>query len=189
LNDSTFLGLPLQTWEFINTFAPWLSAAATICAVVLSLYLAFIRNRPKLRVRATHVVIVEQGGMAPYPSYVLINVVNVGDKRVRVTGIGWEFGVWRWKGSGVQLPNIDNVSNKVPLELEQGQEGNWFIPSDNWCDGIARKFLLPHWRWNLVTMRVWVSTAAGLTFRSRVRDKFLRQKLTRHCRTINTKGF
>jgi hypothetical protein len=40
-----------ETWRFINTFAPWLSAIGTLTAVAVSLYLARRSDRQKLEVR------------------------------------------------------------------------------------------------------------------------------------------
>jgi hypothetical protein len=41
-----------ETWRFINTFAPWLSAVGTLVAVAVSLYLARKSNRIELEVSA-----------------------------------------------------------------------------------------------------------------------------------------
>jgi hypothetical protein len=45
-----FLGIDQDRWNFINSFAPWLSAVGTLAAVFMSLYLAFA-DRTKLRIR------------------------------------------------------------------------------------------------------------------------------------------
>ena len=39
-----------ETWKFINTFAPWVSALGTTAAVIVSLYLALRTARVKIRV-------------------------------------------------------------------------------------------------------------------------------------------
>lgn len=75
-----------QTWQFINTFASWLSALGTISAVIVSLYLATKNRRLDLKVTATQKSLVQIG--MPTRSYVTISAVNLGARAVTITGIG-----------------------------------------------------------------------------------------------------
>ena len=57
------------TWEFINSFSPWLSAFGTIAAVVIALYLARVDKRVRLEVSAGIRLMVTPGSPGPHPEY------------------------------------------------------------------------------------------------------------------------
>jgi hypothetical protein len=82
-----------ETWKFINTFAPWLSAVGTISAVITSLYLARKSRRIHLKVDAGLRTLVQQG--SPAKEYVAITVVNRGDRAATIQSIGWKIGFFR----------------------------------------------------------------------------------------------
>jgi len=151
----TFLGLEQTHWQFINTFAPWLSAVGTLAAVIVSLYLARKRDTPKARLLVYDIMVVTAGDTRPPPHYVQFRVVNEGDRRVRITQIGWRYGLFK-KHHCVQLYE-DSLSSKLPIELEHGQEAQWLIPMKmpdrEWADYFANGFLShapwPVWHWTL----------------------------------------
>src|SRR3989442_3915635 len=60
-----------QFWTFVNSFASWLSAAATVAAVVTALYLARRGDRIRLRVRCGIRIVIAQGdARGQRPEYV-----------------------------------------------------------------------------------------------------------------------
>ena len=69
-----------ETWKFINTFAPWLSAIGTLMAVAVSLYLARHDKRIRLEVNAGHRLLITEGQKGPHPEYLLIRIVNIGHR-------------------------------------------------------------------------------------------------------------
>src|SRR2546428_351481 len=75
-----------QFWTFVNSFAPWLSAVGTICAVITALYLARRGDRIRLRVRCGIRIVVAQGGRpGSAPQYVNLEVTNVGRRTATIT--------------------------------------------------------------------------------------------------------
>src|SRR4029078_4627353 len=92
-----------ETWQFINTFAPWLSAIGTISAVIVSLYFSTKSRRIDLKVDAVLNTIVPQG--MPNRDYVTISVVNMGHRAATITNIGWRIGFFR-KRHFVQVPGV-----------------------------------------------------------------------------------
>jgi multisubunit Na+/H+ antiporter MnhE subunit len=69
-----------ETWQFINSFSPWLSAVGTIIAVIVALYLARLDKRIRLRVSAGHRLVFSAGASIPEnpDEYLVINIVNSG---------------------------------------------------------------------------------------------------------------
>lgn len=172
MDEFTFLGLPRQTWQFINTFAPWFSAAGTITAVCVSLYLAAHQRRPRLKVSAGHRLIIASGMSPPHPQYLVIRVVNTGDRTVRIVHIGWRTGFFR-KRYAVQDVGSSPLSSKLPIDLDHGQEAHWYVPmnfEEGWASYFSKKLLLPSWRSALWSLRVEARTSIGFTFRSPIED-------------------
>ena len=50
-----------ETWLFINSFAPWISAFGTIAAVIVALYLSIREKRVRLRVSAGYRLLIIPG--------------------------------------------------------------------------------------------------------------------------------
>ena len=114
-----------ETWRFINSFAPWLSALGTSAAVIVSLYLARRGARLSVRISANIVKLTEPDS----PEYLRIAVVNRGFRDVPVAGIVWK----RWllgKQVWVVLPPDDAHSTKLPKRLQYGEEAQFFFPTN-----------------------------------------------------------
>lgn len=82
-------------WQFINTFAPWLSAFGTILAVVTSLYLASRKSKIKLEAHVGLRLIIGRGDSAPFPQFLSFQITNVGGRPARISNIGWEVGFFK----------------------------------------------------------------------------------------------
>jgi hypothetical protein len=80
--------LDQETWRFINTFAPWLSAAGTVTAVAVSLYLARQDRRVRLSVNAS-IWILQTLGQEDHEEFITVNVIR-SFREITVTGFGWE---------------------------------------------------------------------------------------------------
>jgi len=73
-----------NTWQFINSFAPWLAAIGTLLAVILSLYLARRDRNIRLTVDAGLVVMVPDGGGSS-EDIIMISATNIGHRSVVLT--------------------------------------------------------------------------------------------------------
>lgn len=88
------MSLDRSTWEFINTFAPWLAAFATTAAVVVALVLARRASRTRLRVRSGMYHIVSEGQrVSDAPLFFQISVVKywfvLGHDRWHYVAVFW----------------------------------------------------------------------------------------------------
>jgi hypothetical protein len=163
-----FLGIPDTTWAFINSFAGWFSAFGSIAAVVTALYLARNQRKPKLRASISHKILFTQGMQNHRPEYICINAVNTGARNVRITNLGGRVGYFK-KQHFVILAVLDGMSSKIPVEIEPGQEANWFLPFKinpemTWTEHIAQDLLKPNWKWKLRSLRFQVYTSVGSVF-------------------------
>ena len=175
--------MELETWRFINTFAPWLSAIGTISAVVVSLYLAQSEKPVRLEVRAGHRIIIDPGRKDEPPEFLYIGAINTGHRVVTITNVGWKLGLFK-KRHGMQIVQKDLYSSGVPVQIDDGEEAKWLIPlgrRDNWIERFSREFLQPRPRWNLFWLRLQIHTSVGKTFGARI-ESGLRKKLLEECR-------
>ena len=175
--------MDVETWKFINTFAPWLSAIGTLSAVTVSLYLARAEKPMKLEVRAGHRIIIGQGQKGKPPGYLYISAINTGHRIATITNVGWRVGLFR-KRHVIQLVQKDIYSSGVPVRIDDGKEAKWLIPldqEDNWIERFSRDFLLPHPHWNLFCLRLQVHTSVGKTFESQI-EKSLKEELLKWCK-------
>ncbi len=167
--DPTFLGLDKAQWELYNSFSNWVSAFATVAAVTVSLYLARKAGKPRAKTSVGHRIVVAPGANGTYPEIIVFRLVNVGDRPIRVTQIGWRTGLWR-KRYAVQL--YDQLqSSPLPVELNHGQEAQWTVPlksrEEPWVDYFAKGMLSPN-RWlSVKTLRAQFHTSVGEVFEAR----------------------
>ena len=167
-----------DTWRFINTFAPWLSALGTLSAVALSLYLARRDKTVRLEVSAGHRLLVTPGTPGPWPEFLAISVVNIGHRDAQITNIGWRVGILR-KRHAIQTTITDGMSSQLPIRLRDGEEAKYFVPMNettNWLDNFASKMLAPLPRVQVYFVRIQVFTTIGRTFEARI-ESSLRDKL------------
>ncbi len=172
-----------ETWRFINTFAPWISALGTISAVMLSLYLARRDKIVRLEVSAGHRLIVTPGAPGPWPEYLSINIVNVGHRDAQITNIGWKVGILR-KQHAVQTTINDGMSSPLPVRLRDGEEAKYLIPLNDttrWLEDFGTKMMTPFPWLQSFFVRVQVFTSISKIFEAPI-EKGLRQKLVEAAR-------
>lgn len=174
-----FLGLDKEHWDFVNSFATWISAFGTVGAVVVSLWLALRPERIALSVSAGIRVVIIPGVQVPPPRYITITAVNRGKRVAKVTGIGWAYGGKRGKKRGtlLQLPGDqrDGMSSPIPVLLDDGQQAQWMYPKEAWLQQVD-KLYSEDWRKTVNSLVVEVSTSVGQTFRAPV-DQTLKDAL------------
>lgn len=165
----------VETWEFINSFAPWFSAFGTLAAVVVSLKLATRDRNIRLRVSAGHRLLITPG-VDERPEYLCIHVVNLGHRDAQLTSIGWKAGIFN-KRYAVQTLTPDGISSSVPIRLKDGEEAKYFISLQNdWLSEFSEEMLSP---WPLVQkyfLKVQVFTSLGEVFESLIETN-LRKKI------------
>ncbi len=174
-----------ETWEFINTFAPWLSALGTIAAVIVALYLSNREKRIRLRVSAGHRMLIIPGqNIQEENEFLVINIVNIGYRSAIITNIGWKVGFIK-KQLGIQMTINDGYSKRIPTKLNEGEEANYYIPLNtetNWINNFLNNFLQPHPRLRLKFTKIQAFTSIGKTFESRI-EKNLEQKILKELKT------
>jgi hypothetical protein len=119
-----------ETWRFVNSFAPWLSAIGTLIAVAVSLYLARRADRPRVRVHTAIARIVVEGQTPAQGVRVLdISVTNHGGRPITVQGLAWRTGLLR-KRHYVQIGPNNRHSARLPAKLDYGDKVAFVFPLD-----------------------------------------------------------
>jgi hypothetical protein len=167
--EPTLFGIGKAEWELYNSFSNWVSALATLAAVLVSLYLARLSGRPRAKVSVGHRLIITPGVKGAHPEVIVFRLVNTGDRLIRVTTIGWRVGLFK-RRYAMQL--FDPVmSNVLPIELAHGQEASWTVPTDNsedpWRTSFSRKMMTPYFWLSCRTLRCVFHTSVGEVFSSR----------------------
>jgi hypothetical protein len=176
-----FLGITDSTWAFINSFAGWFSAFGSIAAVVTALYLARNQSRPKLRASIGHRLLVSRGNPGHRPEYICINAVNIGARKVRITNLGGRVGYFKKRHFIIISPD-NPISHKLPVEIEPGQEANWFIDyelesGETWPDNMVKDLITSN---NLRSLRFYIYTSVGNVFRAGI-EKNIIELLKKAC--------
>jgi hypothetical protein len=186
--EPSLFGIGKAQWEIINSFANWLAAIGTIAAVIVSLYLAN-RSMHKARLSVGLRILVGPGSTKPYPQYVVFNIVNVGERPLRITNIGWRTGLWK-KRHALQLFE-ESMSSKLPVDLTQGETAQWFVPTtapdEPWSSYFARGFLSQHPRIALRTLRGQAFSSLGHIFEAEPEPDLI-SKLREACAVVTAKG-
>lgn len=165
-------------WEFINTFAPWVSAIGSFLAVITSLYFSSTNRKISLEVSASVYQFIENEILE---DYVFIQITNTGYRTVMLRNFSWEFGFFKKKEIGIGVNNIDgSKSTSFPCKLEEGQMAQIAIKihrdNSNYLEEFYDDFLKNHQRFIIKTLAVVVYPTIGKPFKSRVqktlRDEF-----------------
>ena len=116
----------------------WVAALATFAAVVVSLWLSSRRDSVSLRVRIGMRMIV--GGGEPRINILSIEVTNLGERPVKLTGMGWEIGrTKRTKRSAHQVGQGDpRFARRVPLSLDHGESAELGFELEDDTDWFGR---------------------------------------------------
>lgn len=133
--DSEFIALETMIaaqetarWTLWMMYATWTAGAATFSAVLVSLYIA--NMKPKQRIKSTCNTVI----VAPLPGVSMfglsINIANVGIFPVVISSITWVCG---GKQKLVMLFN-SSASQKLPKKLEYGESAMFFAEINNFSD-------------------------------------------------------
>jgi hypothetical protein len=138
---TTLFYIDRETWGFINSFAPWLSAIGTLAAVITSLYLA-LADRSRLRVRAWLYETEIEVHTVPIPGddgerrVVAIRATNPRDKAVFAEEIYWKVGgeiipqSWSLSEAGPEITAPSMLIGGTPMQLvfELGIFQTYYLP-------------------------------------------------------------
>ncbi|MFT7042846.1 MAG: hypothetical protein ACJAW7_001604 [Candidatus Azotimanducaceae bacterium] len=166
--------MSIETWKFINSFAPWFSAIGSLSAVVFALYIARQDKRVRLEVSVGHRLMVEPGSGGPTPSYLSIRVVNVGHREVQLSQLTWKAGIFK-KSHAIQTISRNGISSPLPTRIKDGEEAHYLVSLDGEHDWIAAfvKDFLPNFPWlRLHFVRFNVHTTIGSTFTTKLEKGF-----------------
>ena len=166
--------MTIETWKFINSFAPWFSAIGTVSAVILSLKLARKDRNVKLKVSAGHRVLIAQG-VSERPEYLSIRVVNIGHRDAQIINIGWKAGIFK-KRHAIQILDSNTSSSELPVRLKDGEEATYLISlSDNWLSEFSNTMLKPATFFQMYFLKLQVTTSLGDVYESRLEKNLINE--------------
>lgn len=157
--DSTFVGIDYNTWRFINSFAPWLAAFATLTAVLVALYLARKDKFIKLRI-TTEVSLIQGGGRyAGLPQYISIIIVNQNIRRAIIQYYGFYV-----KSETYQIiPLDDGISSTCPITLNDGESARYMLENKDFLEAADKLN-----KGKLKGLKVYVKTSSGELFTNKL---------------------
>ncbi|SRR5713226_217612 len=161
-----------DTWNFVNSFAPWLSALGTFSAVVVSLYLANRDRRIRLKLTAGIRVIAFSGQtLASGMKVISVEVTNVGFRTVTVSSIFWRVGILK-RVDFVQIPSTIPYSSSLPATLTDGQTASYPLEVSEFerlnFDSFRKAYSSRFRQLAVKCIKIGVLTSTGKVFLSRV---------------------
>ena len=168
-----------EFWEFINSFAPWLSGLGTLLVVAVSLHLARRDERIRLRVSVKDVYYIStpQAGFLPWmkaigmepPSsdvkqFLNIGVVNVGRRTAKISQIGFSF---PYRKAGFLL-GFDKLSSSIPCDLIDGQTADYFYPQERLGNFAMKINTIIKFPFEARLLQAIIFTSVGKTFKKRI---------------------
>ena len=139
----------LTTADKINLFnalGAWVAAIGTISAVIVALYLARLDRIIRVRLSAGHRIVGTGTDMSKFQDNCSIKAVNMGYRKVTITGVGWRVGFFK-KRIYEQILSMPPYPSTMPITLADGEEATWFIPfktldaHPNWIDTFPQEIL------------------------------------------------
>jgi hypothetical protein len=160
-----------ETWQFVNTFAPWLSAFGTIAAVITALHLARRADKIQLQLRVGIRIVAVQGGGGDHGrEYVWVSITNLSRRKANITHLFWKPVPWRKSGL-IWIAPQNQYSSKFPITIDDGESANYALPVDEFRERFRDRasemfsgFVGNVW---LITLRFCASTSTGDTFYQR----------------------
>lgn len=133
-------------WQLINSFSGWFSAAGTILAVVVSLYISFSARSTKIAVTSGVYVFNEDDRDVQYLG---IFVQNVGFRAFyinNVSCISIRVGWFRKRHIGIGINHINfTKSSAFPCMIGEGEQAKLFVrlhdEESRWIDGLKQDLL------------------------------------------------
>jgi len=174
----------LTTADKINLFnalGAWVASIGTISAVIVALYLARLDRIIRVRLSAGHRLVGTGSDRSKYQDHCSIRAVNMGSRKVTITGIGWRTGLFK-KNIYEQILSTPPYPSTLPATLADGEEATWLIPfksmdgHPNWIDTFPREVLGKHPHLASKSVRIFVYTSVGNPIIATI-EKPLREKI------------
>jgi hypothetical protein len=152
--------------NLFNAFGAWGAAIGTISAVIVALYLARLDRIIKVRLSAGHRLVGTGSDMSKYQDHCSIKAVNMGSRKVTITGVGWRVGVFK-KRIYEQILSMPPYPSTMPITLADGEEATWLIPFNsmdehpNWIDTFPQEVLGKYPYWASKSLRIFVYKSVG----------------------------
>ena len=164
--EPTIFGIGKAEWELYNSFSNWLSALATLAAVLVSLHLARRSGTPRATVSVGHRLLITPGQIGKTPEIIVFRIVNTDDRSIRVTNIGWQIGLIK-KRYALQMYDSAQ-SSPLPVEIAHGQEAQWTISLDAreqpWLEYFSHRMMRPNLWLSCATLKAQFYTSVGEVF-------------------------
>ena len=194
----------LQLWGVIGT---WLASIGTLSAVAVSLWLAYDKDRIKLKIRTSiiktsliptgkePVKLIDYTGSNTSEmekeikkakeelegEFCQIKVVNIGNKSVIINNIGWTTGQGTYE---MMLPFDSPRSDEIPKILNQGEEANFIkmlhqnAGDNDWIIAFPKMLVGDTGKEKYIKqLKVIVSTSVGQLFAVKVEDALINKLL------------
>lgn len=181
-----------ETWEFINTFAPWLAALGTFAAVVTSLYLALKRDIDVKVTAGLRTLIMEGEHPGPRQDYVSVEISNRSPRPITITAVVWKTGIFR-KNTFFWVVPRNTLSNTIPVKLGDGEQARFISPLNEWepnFNNVAET--ISGWLSELNSrfIRIGVTTSTGDLFENRVEESLRAHilKMARKAASVSADG-
>lgn len=162
--ETVIWGMSKEKWEVIGALANWIAAIGTLAAVFLSLHLARSGATPKAKLTAAVTTVFELESVSQ-SDFVTIQLVNTGDREIRITGIGWQYGSKKRRRYFGQMFDR-NESSPMPIKLAHGDLAFWRFPitsENNWYQRFSSHFE-ENWRSDLLSLRCVAISSVGHEF-------------------------
>lgn len=108
-------------WAYWSMIGTWLAGFATFAAVITSLCIARMRPKPRIKGEVNLITLRKLG----WKKVVGIKISNVGPMAVSIVSI-----VWQFERDKIFLYDFAPESQNLPLKLEHGEAGFFFINND-----------------------------------------------------------
>lgn len=168
--------LSQETWKFLNTFAPWLSAVGTISAVITSLYLSRKDRIVNLEIIADCRFIEQMGNNQLFistddsPDALVVYITNIGHREAVVNSIFWKWGIFKKKYA---IQNImENMwTSEFPKRIKDGEIAHYCFPKSSEYDWVKNNGVnfVGRFPWlESFFIKVIVKTSIGKDFEARI---------------------
>lgn len=151
----------IQIWNAVGT---WVAGSATFSAVLVSLHLARISERVRLKVFAGLRLVIRGDG-TPLEEHLNIGVTNLGDRAVTVHTVGWAVGKRKQRRHCIQTVSGPWTA-QYPIELQHGKAVSFMVSfshTPTWLTEFANDFLKSISDKEMDTLVVQIHTSVGQT--------------------------
>ena len=141
-----------DTLKVIDAFGSWISGLGAMLAVVVSLYLSREASRPRAKISIS-VLEFFDGIPGNTQSFLGANITNIGNRPLKVTNIGWRWGLPFRRRHAIQLIFPGQLRryfpNQPPHDLSEGEQVTFVITCDpeKWADDFSKSLMTiaPSW--------------------------------------------